>query len=162
MLDGLREWAFGLCGAAVACGLMRILAPKSSMERVFSAVVSVFFLGCILSPIALSVFSSGMELTDGDQLRAEVSSRAQELESALNEQFTASTSESIRMAAQQTLEDMGVDYLNIYVHIDEENSISISECEVTLDAGYQQRHEQIRDALMARLGVPVRIGYEKE
>lgn len=163
-MDGLREWAFGLCAAAIACGLMRILTPKSSMEHVFSAVVSVFFLGCILSPILLGTIDADISLTSPDELREQLEQRTRGLEDTLNDEFTESASESIRLAAQQTLEEMGVDYRNIYIHTNEneQNSISISECEVTLDASYQSRHTQIREALMARLGVAVSIGYVKE
>lgn len=162
-MDGIRQWAFGICAAAIACGLAQLILPKSSMQRIFNITCSVFFLGCLLSPVALSPIN--LELSIGQEnIQREVERRAQNLEAAVDETTRGMASESIRMAAAKTLEDMGISSYKIYlnVHDTRDDSISISECEVELDESYFPRHDEIRSALMEQLGINVLIGYKKE
>ena len=133
-MEEIRQWAFGICAAAVACGLTQMILPKSSMQRVFGITSSVFFLVCLLSPVALVPLT--LDITTQEEFQQEA----------------------------DLLEDMGVEYRKIYinVHEDGEGGISISECEVELDESWFPRHQEIREALLDRLGVNVLIGYKKE
>ena len=113
--------------------------------------------GAGLAPISL-------DLESAEEMQREVQRRAKNLTSAVEEQTGEIASESIRIAAADRLAEMGIEYQKIYVniHADDENGISISECEVELDESYLPRHDEIRTALMERLGVNVLIGYQKE
>lgn len=161
-MDGIRQWAFGICAAAIACGLAQMILPKSSMQRIFNITSSVFFLGCLLSPVLLTPIT--LDIQAQDDLQREIEEKSGQLSSAVEEQKQELASESVRQAAADALSDIGVLYQKIYVniHADEENGISISECEVELDSSYFPRHEEIRKALNDALGVPVLIGYKKE
>ncbi|RGX56551.1 MULTISPECIES: stage III sporulation protein AF [Anaerotruncus] len=161
-MESIRQWAFGICAAAIACGLAQLILPKSNMQRLFNITSSVFFLSCLLSPLALAPIS--LDLESADEMQREVQRRAKNLTSAVEEQTGEIASESIRIAAADRLAEMGIEYQKIYVniHADDENGISISECEVELDESYLPRHDEIRTALMERLGVNVLIGYQKE
>lgn len=161
-MESIRQWAFGICAAAIACGLAQLILPKSNMQRLFNITSSVFFLSCLLSPLALAPIS--LDLESAEEMQREVQRRAKNLTSAVEEQTGEIASESIRIAAADRLAEMGIEYQKIYVniHADDENGISISECEVELDESYLSRHDEIRTALMERLGVNVLIGYQKE
>jgi len=161
-MESIRQWAFGICAAAIACGLAQLILPKSNMQRLFNITSSVFFLSCLLSPLVLAPIS--LDLESADEMQREVQRRAKNLTSAVEEQTGEIASESIRIAAADRLAEMGIEYQKIYVniHADDENGISISECEVELDESYLPRHDEIRTALMERLGVNVLIGYQKE
>ncbi|WP_368233990.1 stage III sporulation protein AF [Anaerotruncus rubiinfantis] len=161
-MESIRQWAFGICAAAIACGLAQLILPKSNMQRLFNITSSVFFLSCLLSPLALAPIS--LDLESAEEMQREVQRRAKNLTSAVEEQTGEIASESIRIAAADRLAEMGIEYQKIYVniHADDENGISISECEVELDESYLPRHDEIRTALMERLGVNVLIGYQKE
>lgn len=160
-MDGIRQWAFGICAAAIACGLAQLALPKSSMQRVFNITSSVFFLGCLLSPIALP--SIDLTVPPQSELQRRIDEKTARLSDAANEQTNMAASEGVRLAAMKTLADMGVQANKIYINIHEdgEGGISISECEVQLDEQYRSRHTEIRGTLMERLGVNVVIGYEK-
>ena len=153
-MEEIRQWAFGICAAAVACGLTQMILPKSSMQRVFGITSSVFFLVCLLSPVALVPLT--LDITTQEEFQQEADRREEQQKDAI--------SESVRLAAADLLEDMGVEYRKIYinVHEDGEGGISISECEVELDESWFPRHQEIREALLDRLGVNVLIGYKKE
>ena len=161
-MESIRQWAVGICAAAIACGLAQLILPKSNMQRLFNITSSVFFLSCLLSPLALAPIS--LDLESAEEMQREVQRRAKNLTSAVEEQTGEIASESIRIAAADRLAEMGIEYQKIYVniHADDENGISISECEVELDESYLPRHDEIRTALMERLGVNVLIGYQKE
>ncbi|MEM1483831.1 stage III sporulation protein AF [Oscillospiraceae bacterium PP1C4] len=161
-MDTIRQWAFGICAAAIACALAQLILPKSSMQRIFNITSSVFFLGCLLSPIAFAPIT--LDIAAQDEVNRKIAQKSEQLSSAMEEQTQENASESIRLAAIKTLEEMGISAQKIYinVHDDGENGISISECEVELDSSYFPRHEEIRKALMEKLGVNVLMGYKKE
>ena len=161
-MNSIRQWAFGICAAAVACALAQLILPKSSLQRVFNVTCSVFFLACLLSPVVFSPLT--LDLAAQDDIQREVQERAQRLEAAVRDDSEQRASESLRKAAGELLEDMGIDWYKIYinVHEDDEGGISISECELTLRESYVPRHAEIRQKLIDRLGVNVLIGYEKE
>ena len=161
-MDGIRQWAFGICAAAIACGLAQLALPKSSMQRVFNITSSVFFLGCLLSPVVLP--SAAVELTPPESIQRQIEEKAGRLESAVEEGAQERATESVRLEAMRALRDMGVSYNKIYinVHDDGQGGISISGCELRLPEGYADRAQEIEAALEAYLGVPVGIGWEKE
>lgn len=161
-MDDIRQWAFGICAAAIACGLAQMIMPKSGMQRIFNITSSVFFLGCLLSPIIFSPLTLDPAATE--DMQRQIASRSENLSSAAQQRTLGSASEGIRLEAGRVLEEMGISDYKIYinVHDDGEGGISISECEVELHQNLFPRHEEIRAALMGRLGVNVLIGYQKE
>ena len=97
-MESIRQWAFGICAAAIACGLAQLILPKSNMQRLFNITSSVFFLSCLLSPLALAPIS--LDLESAEEMQREVQRRAKNLTSAVEEQTGEIASESIRIAVQ--------------------------------------------------------------
>lgn len=161
-MDAIRHWAFGACAAAIACGLIQLILPKSGMQRVFNVTASVFFLGCLLSPVFVSMPRPESFAAEREEMQAEVERRSERLSSALEDSRTRMATGSIREAALRVLEELGIDGGKIYVNVHdlEDGGISISECEVQLPREYEPRHDEIRQALLARLGVNVLLGYD--
>lgn len=159
-MDSIRQWAFGVCAAAIACSLAQMLLPKSGMQRVFGITTSVFFLACLLSPVAIG--GADFRLFSEHEIQQMIDERSALLDTRVRGQATALAAENIRITAQQILSEMGIETQKIYINIHEdgENGISISECEVELEERYFPRHEEIRKTLMERLGVNVLIGYK--
>lgn len=93
-----------ICAAAIACGLAQLALPKSSMQRVFNITSSVFFLGCLLSPIALP--SIDLTVTPQSELQRRIDEKIARLSDAANEQTNMAASEGVRLAAMKTLADM--------------------------------------------------------
>ena len=157
-MGSLRQWAFGLCGAAIACGLAQMILPESNLQKLFHITCSVFFLCCLLSPVILSPIS--WEPSVQEELQQQIEERAKRLSETLENQGI----ETLRQTARGVLDELGIDGGKIYIntHENETGGISISECEVQLDERYAPRHQEIREALRQRLGVQVLIGYQKE
>lgn len=160
-MESIRQWAFGICCAAIACGLAQLLMPKSSMQRIFQITTSVFFLSCLLSPIAISLPS--LDVIPPEEIMQEIDEKSERLDSIAKEQGHDLATESIRHAAEDTLMDFGIKPNKIYinVHDDGDGGITISECELELDNSYLPQHDEIRAALHKALGVDIRIGYTK-
>lgn len=160
-MEALRQWAFGICAAAIACGLIQLVLPQSGMQKVFRVTAGVFFLGCILSPLVLPVAGDLDFTVQKEQMQAEVERRSGQLRMEVTESGNEIAVESVRREAARALEEIGIPYQKIYVNIHdmEDGGISISECEVELERRYAQRHDEIRQYLMGRLGVNVLIGY---
>ncbi len=160
-MESIRQWAFGICSAAIACGLAQLILPKSSLQRIFQITSSVFFLSCLLSPVVLSLPT--LEITPPDSLMEDISRRSERLNSSVEEQRQELATESLRNAAEDILQDLGIKANKIYinVHEDGEGGITISECELELDESYFPRHDEIRAALHKALGVDIRIGYTR-
>lgn len=164
-MNEIRQWAFGICAAAVACGLVQLILPKSSMQRIFQVTASVFFLGCLFSPLALSSLDLPQIELEQEQITRQIEEKTARLQQAADEQNGQIATESLRTAANEVLDALGVEgerkiYIN--VHDDEQDGISISECEVELERQYMLRHDEIRTALLNRLGMNVLIGYNTE
>lgn len=161
-MESIRNWAFGACAAAVACGVIQLILPKSGMQKVFQVTASVFFLGCLLSPVFFAMPDPGDYRREQALLQEEIDRRSRELSSAVEQGGAELAAGSIRQAAREALDELGVEGGKIYVNIHDEadGSISISECEVQLPRAYASRHDEIRGALLQRLGVNVLIGYD--
>lgn len=160
-MQDFRNWAFGVCTAAVACGMMQLLLPKSGMQKILNVAVSVFFLGCLLSPVLLTLPQTDTGGASAE-LQSEITRRSEELASELRDSGEQLATGTLRQTAKQVLEELGVENGKIYINVHDlpEGGISISECEVQLPPQYETRHDEIRAALMQRLGVNVLIGYD--
>ena len=93
MMDAVRQWAFGLCTAALGCGLLQMLAPKTPASKLLQTAVSLFFLCCLLRPVAGLHFQTQAGM--GQNTR-----QAQQLAQELNRVLTGAAAQQ----AQQTLE----------------------------------------------------------
>ena len=50
-MEALRQWGFSLCVAALACSLIRMLLPRTSLTRTLQVALSVFFLTVLIQPL---------------------------------------------------------------------------------------------------------------
>ena len=162
-MDAVRQWAFGVCAAAVACALAQLALPSAGMQRIFQITCSVFFLCCLLAPVALAPGDLGLAV-QRQALQSQVEERSRRLEASLREDALRLAQENLRQAAGEKLAQLGVEggKISVDVHEDADNGISISGCALQLPQGYAARQQEIQSALEAHLGVPVRIGWEKE
>lgn len=78
-MEAIRQWAAGVCFAAGAAGLCKLLSPESSLGRMLQMSLSVFFLSSILLPLSFSDISLSMPKIEQSQQKAEeISQQAQE------------------------------------------------------------------------------------
>ena len=162
VLEAIRQWAFGVCAAAVACALAQLMLPNAGMQRVFNITCSVFFLCCLLSPVAFAPIS--LDLAAQEEIQGQVEERARRLEDSLEADTLRMAETNLRQTARQKLDQLGVEggKISVDVHEDADNGISIRGCELLLPESYTARQQEIQTTLEGYLGVPVRIGWEKE
>ena len=158
-MEGIRQWAFSICAAIVACGIARMLVPKTSLEKIFSLTVSVFFLCCLLSPALLRAPRVSIELREYSQ--EEMNERARALQEVVGRQQNAAEEESVRKIIAEKLSQMGIKYYSVTIDITTEGQ-SEAACTATiiLDNTHRQDHDRIAERLERELGIQVRLGYQ--
>lgn len=80
-MEAIRQWAASICFSAAAAGLCYLLAPDSSLGRMFKMSISVFFLCSILLPLGKVDLSFSSEKLQKAERRAEQISQQTALES---------------------------------------------------------------------------------
>ena len=56
-IEGIRNWAFAVCAAAICGAVMNMLLPDGSEKRIFKTVLCLFMLCSIISPVIGMNFS---------------------------------------------------------------------------------------------------------
>ena len=51
MMENIRSWAFSLCVSAICGSLLNMLLPEGCGQKTFKAVLCIFLLCVILSPL---------------------------------------------------------------------------------------------------------------
>ena len=65
MMDAVRQWAFSLCAAAMACAVIELLLPSISLAKMTRLALSVFFLSVLIQPLGLEAHRSEISLKTG-------------------------------------------------------------------------------------------------
>ncbi len=123
-MDTIRNWAFSICCASLAGGILNFLLPKNDLQKTFKTVFCVFFLSIILSPLSEINFSkisfSGFEAEDFENEFAENDFNLFSVEYIENELI--SSTKRILEDEQLIAED-----ITAKVNISEEGNININE-----------------------------------
>lgn len=161
-MDILREWAFSICAAMVACGIALQIMPKTNLAGIFKLVVSVFFLCCLLSPLILRFPYQRIELEEYSSMLAE--EKAENLKRVVESQ----TQLDVKLRAQKIIADklaqMGIKYHDITININTNGqSEGVDSVDIILDKSHEPEHEKIVVRLESALLMDVRLDYaEKE
>ena len=158
-MDALKQWAFSICCAMVACGMAQLLLPKSGMERIFKLCVSVFFLCALLSPILLA--SPELRISVEEYSQEDIQRRAARLEELVESQAERAAGESLEKIVADKLLEKGIKYSSITININTsgQNTAQAPMATIILDREHESRHEAIHRELTAELGLEVRLGY---
>lgn len=159
LLDAIRQWAFALCAAMVACGIAQLLLPKSNLESMFKLVSSVFFLCCLLSPVILRFPDIRVEAQQYSD--ALIEEKAQRLSSVVERQTQESAEKTLEKNIAEKLRQMGINYYAITININtsgqSDGDVSV---DIVLDKSLEPGHDKLAARLEAALGVDVRLGYQ--
>jgi len=158
-MDALKQWAFSICCAMVACGMAQLLLPKSGMERIFKLCVSVFFLCALLSPILLA--SPELRISVEEYSQEDIQRRAARLEELVESQAERAAGESLEKIVADKLLEKGIKYSSITIHINTngQHAKEAPVVEIVLDREHEAEHDTIRRELTGELGLEVRLGY---
>jgi len=154
-MEGIRVWAFSLCAAMAACGISRMILPKSNLQKVFGITVSAFFLCVILSPAILSY--PDFKLQAEESALPDIRRRAEALAGAADSQAEQAGLMSVEKIIREKLSEMGINGGDAAINIIT-NGQHVR-ADIVLDNAYEDGHEQIRENLSRALGFDVRLGY---
>ena len=160
-MESIRQWAFGVCAALIVGSMLRIILPKSSLQRVFSLAASVFFLCCLIVPIGKGDMSlpswKGTAGYDGEQ-------RGLALAQTVQEQARTAAAVDMKKIVEEILGQMGIKGPATTIHIatNGQNDLSVKDIEILLAEEYRPRDKTIKGELRQRLGMEVTLLYENK
>ncbi|SDN35937.1 stage III sporulation protein AF [Acetanaerobacterium elongatum] len=149
----IKIWAISLCVAAVAGGIMNLLIPNTSLEKIMKLVVAAFFLSCVISPVIMRFPEIRLTLTQ--DVKARVNEVQENLVSAVDGQVSAAVTERVK----KLLKDIRVEAENISVRYNtaDNTSISISQIDVVFKNKYASRKAEIKEYLSSKTGNQVNV-----
>ena len=160
MMEAIKQWCFSLCTAMVACGIMQMLMPNSSLEKVFRLTVSVFFLCVMLSPVLLQ--SPQLRIEVEEYSIQNIRMRAERLSTLMESQTDTAARQNIRKIIEEKLSEMGINCHSITIDIitKGQNIGQSFFADISLYGEDQNRNEEILRELRDLLGIDIRLKYE--
>ena len=100
-MEVIRQWAFGVCCAAVAAGLVQMLLPDSSLGKLGRTVTAAFFICSLAFPLFQAVPTLTAELEPFPVEESQEVSR--NLELLLDQRLQEQVQEALRTLTQEKL-----------------------------------------------------------
>ena len=156
-MDGVREWATGLCAAAVAGAAMQMLVPKKGAGQLFRVLLTAFFL-CVFTAPLLSW--QGIPELELSSLPGEVQNDL--LEETVTLQLRSQVSAAVTEIVDSTLSGYGYTAKKVETNMDiaDDGGIYIVDVRVSF-SGQVSGAAFLRRRLETRLGVPVSVVTEE-
>ena len=111
MMDAVRQWAFSLCAAAMACAVIELLLPSISLAKMTRLALSVFFLCVLIQPLGLEAHRSEISLKTGQGME-----QAEEYAAEISGRIGEDLSGSVRSAVEEELALIGLLLALMIVH----------------------------------------------
>lgn len=157
-MDEIKKWAFSVCCAAVAGGIMNMFLPKGNSEKIFKSVFCVFFLGVIISPLS--------ELTaDFPEYIKNFEEKEKSGIYDIND-FTSNSETFIENRIKEDTETVLYEYgytakdIFISVNILNDGSINIDKFALTFEK--TENSDEIKKAVFQKTGIEPEIIYDGE
>lgn len=153
-MEAIRQWAMGLCEAAVVCGLANCLLPKKSASK---TVLALLMLCAMVSPLTNGAdFSAHLPLEQQEEISAELQEKNDLLAYSIAE-------DHILKLTRETLKQNGYPVGELEVQLKEmEDQIRIS-VKLSLPESAQSRENELRNLLKNSCGVEeAEINWQEE
>ena len=125
-MEILKNWAFSICCASIAGGILNLFIPKGGTQAIYKTVFCVFFLCIVISPLAdirfpdVDIFNP--EITENETFENTFSATS---EKYLENEIIASVEEILKN------ENIICDDIFVKVNISEDGSININKFVLT-------------------------------
>ena len=152
-MEGIRQWAAGICFAAAAAGLCGMIAPAKGTGKMLRLVMTLFFLTSVLCPLGLWELSPDFlsaELQQAEQLSQEIQ---QETAGNISRETQRQTAEKVF----SLLEQEGIIPVRISIDMSDRENMVLLKVWLRENRGQE---ETIRRLLESQQ-VQVSIGYEE-
>lgn len=151
-MDEVKAWAAALCAVSIGCVLIKMLAPKGGMGKIFHLIIAAFFLCCFAAPL--------MKIKEMNELEfPEFSSPAVSdgLDKTVEQQLIRQIHAAMEETARTTLKNYGIELAEIAVQTDtsEEGGIYITRITLYLDKQNISKATAAKQVMEQRLGTEV-------
>lgn len=157
-MDALRQWALCLIIAAAAGTFVISVSPRGSMDKTVRAVVGIFVVAAICSPLA-DLIKSDFTVEAMADYEYEADDGAEDLQEYMLSVCREAAEEKIISAAEES--GVSVEEIFINADIDADNCIIIHGITVTVSAETSDKSAGFSAILEETLGVPVTVTTEQ-
>lgn len=151
--DAFRQWAVSLIICALGGTLISLLSPRGSMEKTLRAVIGIFVVSAICTPL--------LKLKKADDfLPAFVAEAAADTDTSdLESQMKNACRNAIGKAVDEVMNSAGVETYEVEadVDMDEDYCILIQEIRISIHSTNNGSVAEIEAMAQEKLGVPVKI-----
>ena len=165
-MDEVNRWVFTICCGAALCGVVSVLLPAKSMEKLMGMVLGLFMLCCFLLPV-------GLELDLAELEPPEAASAMEDAARKTTEHFLADTlsrsQEELRRLAVKELQGFGINEKDIQIYIEadegdspEDGDVPRLTARIVLPGSAGGMDRELRETLEKKLDVPIRLEYDGE
>ncbi|MBR3779678.1 MAG: stage III sporulation protein AF [Clostridia bacterium] len=158
-MDILKDWALCLIAAAAAGTLATVVVPRGTMDKTVRAVVGIFVVAVICSPLAkldeqdlfTDVFSEYEEVFSDNSYTQEMQNYMIDL-----------MKETVNSEIKETADELGAEIKSVVsdISVDDKNCINIHKINVVINKTDFLDKEELSDTISERLGVPVSVTAE--
>lgn len=156
-MDALRQWALCLIIGAAAGTFVMAISPRGSMDKTVRAVVGIFVVAAICSPLA-GLADADFTLDAMADYEYEGQDSGEELQEYMLSVCRDAAEEQILSAAEDS--GIRVDEIFINADIDANNCIIIHDITVTIGAEHSGKSAEFSKTLGENLGVTVTVNAE--
>lgn len=162
-MNVVKNLCLSFCAAAVVGSCLRLLCPSGSMEKVFRASISVFFLCCIVASIfsTQNPYQAVLEEWSQRITKEESIDTEEDLAAAFRNQVLEQFRYSITLHARQALEQEKLypKKVLITVHDGEGGRIEMEQVILLMDLEYQKQDGKIKQVIYKELGIWPEVNY---
>lgn len=158
-MEAIRQWAFTVCVAAVIIGVLYAFVPRSGgMQKLFNLAATAFFLCCLLSPVLLNFALPEIDLAPAETLAQQ---NAEQVSNTLNMQAIGLFGTQVQEIVTETVRSLDIkpNSVEVFVNINEDDSIFISEIKIGLAQRYQPREDEVIAAVKTQTGIDPQVYY---
>ena len=158
-MDILKDWALCLIAAAAAGTLATVVVPKGSMDKTVRAIVGIFVVAVICSPLTeLSKQEISADFFGGYEDVFLDNSYKNDMHNYIVEALKKTVDSEIK----KTADEFGTEIKSVVsdISVDDNNCINIHKIIVVINRTDSLDIEELSDKISEKLGVPVSVTAE--
>lgn len=151
-MEAVKNWAFSVCCASVFCGILNMILPEGSTQKIFKAVIYVFFLCVVISTFSGFDFSD-LWFASGEKDKDYLSGSENEF-NEISEEFIE---DEIICAVKEIFTYEGIEPkdISLKVNISGEGSIDIIDFTVVLEKA--ENPDELSEKIFKKTGIEPKI-----
>ncbi|MGN0546104.1 MAG: stage III sporulation protein AF [Acutalibacteraceae bacterium] len=157
-MDALKSWAVSLIAAAAAGTFAMIVSPRGSMDKTIRAVVGIFVVAAIFSPLT-ELKKDGKNFFEKEAFAFEEENEADEM---LSDYLLTACKNAVNSEIEKAADELSIPSYQseIDAYVDDDNCIIIQNITINIPAEYIDKSEKLSVKASERIGAPVTVNAE--